>query len=247
MASFQPQTLSVVIPAFNEEKLLPSTLASLRAALPALEERGWKCEIIVCDNNSTDRTAQAAREGGAQVVFEERNQIARARNRGASAAQGEWLLFLDADSQVSYRLFEALGQAIARPEVLGGGCCIDLPPGSRLRLRLIAELWNTLSRLTRWTAGSFIFCRQEIFRTIRFCEEVYAGEDALFGRAMKKAARRHGMTTVILSRTRLVTSDRKFHLYSGQEHLRILARFCFRPFRSMRDPGSCRFWYDGRR
>ena len=81
-----PPRYSIVVPAWNEEALLPATLASLRTAMAAVPHEG---EIVVCDNNSTDGTAAAARAGGARVVFEPRNQIARARNAGARAARGE--------------------------------------------------------------------------------------------------------------------------------------------------------------
>jgi len=54
--------------------------------------------MIVCDNNSTDRTAEIARAAGAIVVYEPVNQIARRRNCGAAAATGDWLIFVDADS-----------------------------------------------------------------------------------------------------------------------------------------------------
>ena len=62
--------VSVVIPAFNEEKLLPATLAAVGAAAEAFRVRGWSWECVVCDNNSTDRTAELARAAGATVVFE---------------------------------------------------------------------------------------------------------------------------------------------------------------------------------
>ncbi|HUN69649.1 MAG TPA: glycosyltransferase, partial [Burkholderiales bacterium] len=76
--------LSIVVPAFNEERLLASTLESIKAAAKVFDAAGgW--ELIVCDNNSTDATAEIARAAGAQVVFEPHNQISRARNRGAAA------------------------------------------------------------------------------------------------------------------------------------------------------------------
>ncbi len=79
--------ISVVVPAFNEERLLGATLEAIRTAARAFDDRGgW--ELIVCDNNSTDRTAGIARAAGARVVFEPHNQISRARNRGAAAASG---------------------------------------------------------------------------------------------------------------------------------------------------------------
>ena len=88
---------SVIVPAFNEERLLPESLAAIGTATRAFTDAGWSTELIVCDNNSTDRTAEIARAAGATVVFEPHNQIARARNRGAGAARGEWLVFVDAE------------------------------------------------------------------------------------------------------------------------------------------------------
>ena len=73
----------------------------MKSAAGAFVRRGWGVELIVCDNNSTDRTAEIARNAGARVVFEPVNQIARARNRGAAAATGDWLIFVDADSHPS--------------------------------------------------------------------------------------------------------------------------------------------------
>src|SRR5437899_1455694 len=71
--------ISVVVPAFNEERLLPGSLSSIRAAMEGFARLGWESELIVCDNNSTDRTAQIAKRAGAGVVFEPVNQIGPAR------------------------------------------------------------------------------------------------------------------------------------------------------------------------
>src|SRR6266705_1874053 len=85
--------ISVVVPAFNEERLLPGSLGSIRAAMEGFDRLGWTSELIVCDNNSTDRTAEIAKGAGAQVVFEPVNQIGRARNTGAARAGGDWIFF----------------------------------------------------------------------------------------------------------------------------------------------------------
>src|SRR5262249_59692752 len=90
--------LSIIIPAFNEEKLLPSCLEHVFTAVRANASPDWTSEVIVVDNNSTDRTAAIAHAAGATVVFEPVNQISRARNAGARVAQGDWFLFVDADS-----------------------------------------------------------------------------------------------------------------------------------------------------
>ena len=100
--------VSVVLPAFNEEKLLPAALAAVKAASSAFTARGWEWECVVCDNNSTDGTSAVARAAGATVVFEPVNQIGRARDAGARAATGEWLVFIDADSTPSAELFASI-------------------------------------------------------------------------------------------------------------------------------------------
>jgi len=72
---------SIIIPAYNEEALLPRTLRSLRRAMERLPE--YEGEVIVTDNASTDRTAGVAAAHRARVVHEPHRQIARARNAGA--------------------------------------------------------------------------------------------------------------------------------------------------------------------
>ena len=86
--------LSVIIPAFNEADYLPATLESIQQASEHLQARAdVDVEVIVVDNNSTDDTAAIAGAMGARAVHESVQGIGRARNCGASAAQGDVLLF----------------------------------------------------------------------------------------------------------------------------------------------------------
>src|SRR5580765_5142801 len=112
--------ISVVIPAFNEEKLIGASLESVRKAMAAFGDAGWDSEVIVCDNNSTDRTAEIARAAGATVVFEPVNQISRARNCGAAHANGDWLVFVDADSSPGDGLFAEVAEEIQSGRCLAG-------------------------------------------------------------------------------------------------------------------------------
>ena len=118
--------ISIVVPAFNEERLLGQSLTQIKASARAFEPLGWETELIVCDNNSTDQTAQIAREAGATVVFEPVNQIARARNCGAAAATGNWLIFVDADSHPSAELFADVAAQITSGKCLAGGATVKL-------------------------------------------------------------------------------------------------------------------------
>jgi glycosyltransferase involved in cell wall biosynthesis len=239
--------ISIIVPAFNEERLLPATLRSIRSTTAAFDARGWMSELIVCDNNSTDRTAEIARKEGARVVFEPFNQIARARNAGAAHASGDWLVFVDADSQPSRELFEDVAAEIEAGRCLAGGSTVAFDT-DRLAARFFVTFWNALSRLCSWGAGSFVFCEAFAFREIGgFSQRLYAGEEIDLFRRLKRLARRRRRAIAILHRYPLATSDRKVRLYSGREQLAFVLKASFSAGRALRDRGACFPWYDGRR
>ncbi|HUN68136.1 MAG TPA: glycosyltransferase, partial [Burkholderiales bacterium] len=206
---------------------------------------GW--ELIVCDNNSTDATAEIARAAGAQVVFEPHNQISRARNRGAAAATGEWLLFADADSTPGRELFEDLREAIESGRVLGGGSTVAADDEA-LSFRAALGFWNAISRSLHWAAGAFVYCETAAFRSIGgFSDELYASEELDLSQRMKRLARVRGKEFRILHRHPFRTSARKLHLYGWRELALVFGRFLLNPRRMLRSAKACSPWYDGRR
>src|SRR5439155_23990523 len=216
--------LSIIIPAFNEERLIGATLRQVQSALTVFHKRGWGTEIIVCDNNSTDSTAEVAGATGATVVFEPVNQIARARNRGAGAASGDWLIFIDADSQPSAELFVEVMEQIETGECLAGGVTVKLE-GNYPKANFMTHGWNWISRAFNWMAGSFIFCEASAFRKVGgFSQELFASEELDLSKRLKRLARESGKKIVILHRYPLLTSARKIYLYTLGEHLRFLGR-----------------------
>ena len=239
--------ISVIIPAFNEERLIGETLRRVKAATAAFAQREWVTEIIVCDNNSTDRTTELSRAEGAAVVFEPVNQIARARNAGAAAATGDWLVFIDADTHPSVELFAEVVEQMATGRCLAGGCTMKFT-GHYPVANLSARLWNGLSRAARLLAGSFIFCEAGAFREVGgFNNALFAGEEIDLSQRLKRLARAKQKRIVILHRHPLLTSARKVHLYTLREYLRFLVRFALSPKRILRSREECHTWYDGRR
>jgi glycosyltransferase involved in cell wall biosynthesis len=240
--------VSVVLPAFNEEKLLPAALAAVKEAASAFTARGWEWECVVCDNNSTDATSAVAREVGATVVFEPVNQIGRARDAGARVATGAWLVFIDADSTPSAELFASIATRIAEGRAVGGGSTVELEPGTPRYARFVCGLWNLWSRLAGWAAGSCVWVEAAAFRAVGgFGTEYYAGEEVFLSRRLKSLARRSGRRFVILSDHPLRTSSRKLKLYTLTEAGRFFFRMLFTAGRAAKRPENCEIWYDGRR
>lgn len=230
--------LSVVIPAYNEERRLPGTLAAL---MRALDESGTNArEIIVADDASTDRTAAVAAEAGARVVPSGARNIGATRNAGARAASGRYLLFLDADTRVESPHIKAMFEALDGG-AMGGGATLawDEPVG--LFGRVSIRVWNLISRLTRLPAGGFLFARRDRFLEVGgFDERYFVLEEIWLGLALGRRGDR-----VIIDRP-ITTSARKMTEHPPSELLRLLPRFLLRPFKTIRDRKALSFWYERR-
>ena len=231
---------SVVVPAFNEEALLPATLASIRAAMAAVPLEG---EVVVCDNNSTDGTAAAARAAGARVVFEPHNQIARARNTGARAAAGGWLVFVDADSTISAPLLREALDLLASGRVAGGGSVIRMECAGSRAGAAIVRTWNWISRRFQMAAGSFIFVRRDAFEAVGgFPETVYAGEELWFTMAVRRWGKPRGLAFRVLDSHPVGTSGRKMEWFSAWTLAGTMLLFTLCPLLA-RSRTFCRIWY----
>jgi glycosyltransferase involved in cell wall biosynthesis len=237
--------VSFIIPAYNEAKLLPSTLHGIAQALGSWDEP-W--ELIVCDNDSTDETAELARSSGARVIHEPIRQIARSRNAGASIAKGQWFVFIDADSIPSQALLNDLRETLKGDQVVGGGATLCLDRALPAFWMMWVHAWNGISRCFRLAAGSFVYCRAEAFReTGGFPQDCYTGEEIWFSRKLKAWGRKHRMPFKVLHRHPLMTSARKVSLYSRGELLKTLicSMFLYPFVRHRRQAWF--MWYDGRR
>lgn len=239
--------LSVIIPAYNEAKLITQCVQSAFAALGAHAAPDWTSEVIVTDNNSTDETAALAQAAGARTVFEPINQISRARNAGAAVASGDWFLFIDADSVLHPTTMAELLHRIRQGRVVGGGCrvTLDVIPGY-----FVPFIWlvNFGMRLFRFAAGSFVFSRADAFRAIGgFSTQLYAAEEVAFSHALKRWGEPRGLEFAMLTRQPHVSSGRKLYSHGPAEMARLFGRAIFRLRGTLQDPSQLGIFYDGRR
>jgi glycosyltransferase involved in cell wall biosynthesis len=242
-ASARPR-FSVVIPAYNEERLLPKLLDSIDAACELYAGGSRAVEVVVADNASTDSTASLAASRGCRVVSVEKRVIAAARNGGARAARGEIVCFVDADTTIHPETFRAIDEALATGRVVGGATGVRLErwsPGIAAAYMMIVPLV--------WVTGidtGLVFCRREDFEAIGgYDERLRIAEDVAFPWALKRLGRRRGQVLTRLRRYKATASLRKFDEHGDWHYVAMLPRTTFlflfrrRAFLEFID----RYWY----
>jgi glycosyltransferase involved in cell wall biosynthesis len=230
--------LSIVVPAYDEERWLGPTLAALHVAA---RSAGVPYEIVVADDASSDGTPRVAREAGARVVEVAHRQIAATRNAGARAARGDLLLFVDADTLVTPAVVAAAVAAL-RAGAAGGGAGLTfdepVPPYARLLTPILVRLFRAAGLAT----GCFLFCTRQAFEAAGgFDARLYAGEEI----ALSLALRRQGPFVVL--RERVATSGRKLRSYSAFTILGTATAIVLRGPRALRRRQGLGLWYEDRR
>ncbi|MDC8446428.1 MAG: glycosyltransferase [Nitrosomonas sp.] len=239
--------LSIIIPAYNEEQLITHCLSAVAESLSANARPDFTHEIIVVDNNSADKTAELARQSGAHVVFEPINQISRARNAGAAAAKGDWLLFVDADSLLNPGMVADILAHIDSGRYVGCGSLMEMPE-SPWWGTVILKIWSIVSVTFVWASGALVVCRTDAFREIGgFDQDLYAADEIYLSNLLKQWGRKHGLKFTILKRHPLITSARKLRLYSGMEIAKQFLKLTCSPRKALKNRNKLPVWYDGRR
>ena len=146
-------TLSIVIPAYNEESGIAAIIERVLAVSPAVEDAGMDgFELIVVDDGSRDRTAEiAGRYADVRVIRQPNKGYGGALKTGFREAHGGWLAFLDADGTYPPEAFSALCRAALDRDadmVVGSrmsGARSEMPVTRRVGNTLFAALLSVLS------------------------------------------------------------------------------------------------------
>jgi rSAM/selenodomain-associated transferase 2 len=189
--------ISVIVPAFNEEKSIAATLMELQCLKPE--------EIIIVDGGSSDRTREICQRFGVELYLSRRGR-ARQMNFGAQRAAGEVLLFLHADTRLPPSAFEDIRAALQDRRVLGGRFDLQLD-SPRPLLKLIGFMISLRSRLSKvGTGDQAIFVRREVFAELGGYPDIPLMEDVAFSRALKRRG------AVACLHSRVVSSARRWEM-----------------------------------
>ncbi|MEZ6193712.1 MAG: glycosyltransferase [Phycisphaerales bacterium] len=229
---------SFIIPAHNEEKLLPRTLRAIHDAAKVL---AGPYEIIVANDASTDTTEQVALQHGARVVNVDHRQISKTRNSGAAEAQGDIFVFVDADTFVNDALLKSMHNRLQNG-IVGGGAVVALGGNLPLYGRVFGPIFTFIYSRAGFAAGCFIFCKRDAFQAINgFDETLFAGEELEFTRQM----RRQGKFKIL--REPVVTSGRKLRTHTARELASTVFGFMLQGPKALKSRDKLDMWYGERR
>ena len=237
--------LSVIIPAYNEEKYLPKTLESIRCALQILKRvEGVNGEIIVVDNESKDQTAAVAQGLGARVIPFAIHNISAVCNEGVRHALGQVICKVDADSLVSENAFLRIWQTMQTGKFVGGGVQIRFHqprPWIAFGAKVVLLFYTIMG-----VSMGMMFARKDYFTAIGgFPEDYFAGEDSEFCLRLKKFGKKNQLRFSNLKDVYILSADRK-RSFGALQQLKIYGMFILSP-KIRRDKSKLGFWYDPER
>ncbi|MCL5432592.1 MAG: glycosyltransferase family 2 protein [Patescibacteria group bacterium] len=185
--------ISVIIPAYNEEKYIEDCLKSIIKYAPTN-----LLEIIVVDNASTDNTALIAKKfPGVKVVREDRKGLTIARQKGLLEAKGDLLAYLDADTRIPPCWFDIVNKEfLIHKNVVclsGPYTFYDLSKMKQIGVKLYYNILMIPGyKITRFLAigGNFIAKRDALIKIGGFDTSIpFYSEDANFAKRLKKVGK----------------------------------------------------------
>ena len=232
--------ISVITPAHNEELFIKKCLCSVTVAAKEVPD---EVEHIVVLNRCTDKTGGIATEWGARVITDDSRNLSRIRNKGAEASEGDILVTIDADSQMTSNMLQEVLRKLDSGKYIGGGVKIvpeRISPGILCSLLVVAPfvLWHGVS------AGMFWCLRKDYEAIGGFNEKLACVEDIDFGKRLKKYGKDLGKRYCTIRKAHIVTSCRKFDQFGDWYFIKnpVVVYRVFKRYQKQAD----QFYYDAR-
>ena len=205
--------ISVIIPAYNEEKYIAKVIDSVKSqTYPSIE-------LIVISNGSNDKTTEISKTYTSNVYEIKEKSAVKALNLGIEKAKGEIISFLDADSYMKNDLLDKVCTSIKEGYV--GGKAKIVPDRSNLGSKIYHNYVNFCSNLSQFLmhfnknlqngAGAFMFTDRENIQKLKskygtvFREDIETMYDVDFLRKLSKEGK-----IKFIKESHIVTSTRRF-------------------------------------
>lgn len=135
-------TISIIVPVYNSEKTIQKCIDSIQAQeLP----QSWKMEILVIDNNSSDRSLEVLKQFTAIKILNEKEQSpSAARNKGLKKSSGELVAFIDSDVYLAPKwVLQSILKITSGPYAGGQGKVIPIGKGFLQKIRYTSTQYFT--------------------------------------------------------------------------------------------------------
>jgi glycosyltransferase involved in cell wall biosynthesis len=174
------RTISVIIPAHNEERYLRRTLDALKR-----QDYDW-FEIIVVANGCTDCTAEVAKGRCNRLITLSQKSLGVSRNLGARLAKGELLLFLDADTVLEPGALRSIAEEFSKNH--SAGTLKGRPDTERFKYRMVYGLKNFVHRysLHRGSSGVILCWKMYFIHVGGFDERLEVRENSELMRRLRR-------------------------------------------------------------
>lgn len=196
----------MIIPAYNEEKYLPSALACLS------RQTIHEYELVVVDNNSTDKTVAIAKEYGAKVVHERQQGYVYALNAGLQVARGDVIAVIDADTQALPDWLETIAGLFSDPHVVAATGAIKTSKAFSLKSAGVDRSYSLFLRCNfaigkpHLTGFNFAVRRETLIKAGGLDMSFTMSPDVDLGLRMKKYGK-----VVFSPKMTVFASTRRFH------------------------------------
>jgi glycosyltransferase involved in cell wall biosynthesis len=196
--------VSVIVPAYNEERVIEKLMLSLK------RQSFKRIEIIVVDDNSSDGTVAVAKKYTRSVYTRKHAERSIQRNFGARQARGEFFVFLDADMELTSNVILECVELIGKNKTVGG---VIIPEKSVAR-----TFWEKVKAFERsfynnngdQTTDAARFFRREAFEKVGGYDETITGpEDWDLPESTKKKGYKIGRI-----KSKILHNERIFNLFS---------------------------------
>ena len=235
-------SLSVIIPARNEERLIERCIRSILVSSRSAE---IVPEIIVVLNRCTDETERIATALGASTVVDDAKNLSHIRNTGIRASSGEIIVTIDADSQMSPGMIPEILATMNDTRWIGGGVAM-LPERWSLGI-IVTGLLLVPVALWHGISGGVFYLRREDFNAIGgFDESRASAEDIDFASRLRRYGLSKGKRFKTIFRAWIVTSCRKFDHFGDWYFVRQPLLF-IKLLRGRDQRFADKIWYDFRR
>lgn len=206
---FMKPTFSIIIPALNEEILLPRLLRSLK------KQSFKEFEVIVVDANSKDKTVHQAtkfkNDLDINIISINHHNVAYSRNAGAKRAKGEYLVFIDADNSLYPNFLENLNRILLKTRY--AVVIPSIEPEKKtfmygfifLLINLTVSVTNVFG-LTSTTGGNIVVLKKVFEKLGGFDPSIFVSED----QDLVKRVRASGLSVKYMRSLVVIFSVRRF-------------------------------------